>query len=94
MEAVLTTETNYNDMNTNNSNLHRIKLCPEIIKGILYFSSNTELDRLKQINFGTAQELIIAEIQRRQQQHSTTAATSNVLKTHEQQNSSQKPNQF
>ena len=64
-------------MNTNNSNLHRIKLCPEIIKGILYFSSNAELDRLKQINFGTAQELIIAEIQRRQQQHSTTATTSN-----------------
>ena len=80
-------------MNTNNSNLHRIKLCPEIIKGILYFSSNAELDRLKQINFGTAQELIIAEIQR-QQQHSTTATTSNVLKTHEQQNGSQKPNQF
>ena len=79
-------------MNTNNSNLHRIKLCPEIIKGILYFSSNAELDRLKQINFGTAQELIIAEIQRRQQ-HSTTPTISNVLKTHEQQNS-QKPNQI
>ena len=74
-------------MNTNNSNLHRIKLCPEIIRGILYLSSNEELDRLKQINFGTAQELIIAEIQRRQQ-HSTIPTTSNVLKTHEQQNSS------
>ena len=80
-------------MNTNNSNLHRIKLCPEIIRGILYLSSNEELDRLKQINFGIAQELIIAEIQRRQQ-HSTTPTTSSILKTHEQQNSSQKPNQF
>ena len=63
-------------MNTNNSNLLRIKLNPGIIKSILLFASNAELDRLKQINFGTAQELIIAEIQRRQQQHSTTATTS------------------
>ena len=63
-------------MNSNNSNLLRIKLCPGIIKSILLFASNEELDRLKQINFGTAQELIIAEIQRRRQQHSTTATTS------------------
>ena len=33
-------------------------------------------------------------LQRRQQQHSTTETTSNVLKTHEQHNGSQKPNQI
>ena len=64
-------------MNSNNSNLLRIKLNPGIIKSILLFASNEELDRLKQINFGIAQDLIIAEIQRRQQQHSTTPTTLN-----------------
>ena len=97
----LTTKRNFrlnNDMNRNNSRIHRIKLCPRIIQDILKFANEKELERLKRINSNVVTRMIEAEQRRRDPEEPSTSKQQSSEKASEheddseQQNDSQKPN--
>ena len=72
----LTTKSNFrltNDMNRNNSKLHRIRLCPRIIQDILKFANEKELERLKRINSNVVTRMIEAEQRRRDPEEPSTS---------------------
>ena len=99
--GILTTKSNLrlnNDMNRNNSRLHRIKLCPRIIQDILKFANEKELERLKRINSNVVTRMIEAEQRRRDPENPSTSKQQSSEKASEddseQQNDSQKPNQI
>ena len=97
---ILTTKSNSrlnNDMNRNNSRLHRVKLCPRIIQDILKFANEKELERLKRINSNVVTRMIEAEQRRRDPENPSTSEQQSSEKASErkddsEQHGSQKPN--